>query len=47
MAISVIAAFASHLESFWQEVLMLALAATLAGFCCDYFAKRRKNVRHG
>ncbi len=45
VAISVYAAFASHLESFWHETLMLTFAATLAGFCCAHFAKRRVNVR--
>ena len=45
VAISIYAAFASHFESFWREILILTLAATLAGFCCVYFANRRVNVR--
>lgn len=45
LAISVCAAFASHLKSFWRETLLLTLANTLAGVCCAYFAKRRVNVR--
>jgi len=45
VAISVCAAFASHLKSFWRETLLLTFATTLAGFCCAYFAKRRVNVR--
>jgi hypothetical protein len=44
VAISVCHAFASHLESFWREVLTLALATTLTAFLCAYFAKRRVNV---
>jgi hypothetical protein len=45
VSISVYHAFASHLESFWQETLMLTLATTLAGFCCAYFGERHANVR--
>jgi len=45
VAISVCAAFASHLKSFWRETLLLTFATTLAGFCCAYFAKRRVNIR--
>jgi ABC-type multidrug transport system permease subunit len=45
VSISVYHAFASHLESFWQETLMLTLATTLAGFCCAYFAEHHANVR--
>ena len=45
VAISVYAAFASHLESFWREVLTLTLATTLTAFLCAYFVKRRVNVR--
>jgi hypothetical protein len=44
VAISVCAAFASHLKSFWRETLLLTFATTLAGFCCAYFAKRRVNI---
>jgi len=45
VAISVYGAFASHLESFWRETLMLTFAATLAGFCCVYIAKRSAGVQ--
>jgi hypothetical protein len=45
VAISGFGAFASHLESFWREVLILAFAATLAALCCDYLRKRRANGR--
>ena len=38
--IAVGAAFASHLESFWREVIMLAVAATVGGFSCARFTKR-------
>lgn len=43
--ISVYHAFASHMESFWREVLTLAFATTLTAFLCAYFAKRRIKVR--
>lgn len=43
--ISAYAAFVSHLESFWREILLLTFAATLAALCCVYFRKRRANVR--
>jgi len=39
--ISVYAAFASHLESFWRETVILTFAVTLAAYFCSYFAKRR------
>jgi hypothetical protein len=42
VTISVYAAFASRLESFGQEILVLTFAATLAGFCCACFSKRRQ-----
>jgi len=45
VAISIYHAFASHLESFWREVLTLTLATTLTAFLCAYFAKRPVNVR--
>jgi len=45
LAISVYGAFASHLESFWRETLMLTFTATLAGFCCAYMAKRSAGVQ--
>ena len=44
VSISVCAAFASHLKSFWWEVLMLAAAATVGGFCCDRFIRRRSQI---
>src|SRR5262249_21378437 len=44
VTISVWGAFASHLESFWRETLMLTFTATLAGFCCPYIAKRSAGV---
>ncbi len=39
--ISVGAAFASHLESFWRDVIILTISATVAAFCSARFAKRR------
>lgn len=45
VAISVFHAFASHLESFWREVLTLAVATTLTAFLCASFAKRRIKFR--
>jgi hypothetical protein len=45
VAISVYGAFASHLESFWRETLMLTFTTTLAGFCCAYIAKRSAGVQ--
>jgi hypothetical protein len=44
VAISAYGAFASHLELFWRETLVLTFAVTLAGFCCSYFVERRRNV---
>ena len=44
VAISVEYAFTSHLQTFWREILGLTLAATLAGFCCAYFTKRRARM---
>ena len=40
VAISLSHAFASHLESFWQEVLTLTFATTLTAFLCVYLEKR-------
>lgn len=37
---SLYGAFASNLECFWRETLMLTFTATLAGFCRAYIAKR-------
>jgi len=45
VTISVYDAFASHLKYFWQEILRLTFVATVAGFCCAYFTKRRVHVR--
>jgi len=39
--ISVGAAFVSHLESFWREVIILTASATVVAFCCSRYAKRR------
>ena len=39
--LSVTAAFASHLESFWQEVIALTVTATAGGLCCARFARHR------
>ena len=39
--ISIGAAFVSHLESFWREVIVLVASATVVAFCCTRFAKRR------
>jgi hypothetical protein len=35
--ISVGAAFASHLESFWRDVIILTIFATVIAFCCARF----------
>jgi hypothetical protein len=43
VAISVYAAFRSHLESFWRETLMLAFAATFASLLCAYFFRRNNS----
>jgi len=45
VTISVCHAFASHLESFWREVLTLTFATTLTAYLCAHFAKRCVNVR--
>jgi hypothetical protein len=45
VAISLYGAFASHLESFWREILVLTTVAILAALCCDYLRKRRELVR--
>lgn len=45
VTVSVYDGFASHLESFWPEVLRLAFATTVTAFMCTYFAKRRFTVR--
>jgi hypothetical protein len=39
--LSVYGAFASQLESFWREVLILTFTATFIGLCCAYFTKLR------
>ena len=41
LQISVGAAFVSHLESFWREVIILTASATVVAFCCSRYAKRR------
>jgi len=33
VTISVSAAFASHLESFWREVIVLTVTVAVGGFC--------------
>ena len=45
VTISAYHALASHLESFWREVLRLAFTTTLTAFLFGYLAKRRVNVR--
>lgn len=44
VAISIAYAFTSHLQSFGREIPKLTLAATLAGFCCAHFTKRRARL---
>jgi hypothetical protein len=39
--VSISTAFVSHLESFWRTVIMLSVTATVSGFCCSRFARRR------
>lgn len=34
-------AFMSHLESLWPTVITLTVTATVSGFCCSRFARRR------
>jgi len=43
--VSVYDAFATHLESFWWEILILTFAASLAAFCCAYLVHRRARAR--
>jgi hypothetical protein len=38
---SVGAAFASHLASFWREVIILTIAAAFGEFCCSRFISSR------
>jgi hypothetical protein len=40
-SISVSAAFALHLKSFWWEVMLLTVTATVAGLCSSALARRR------
>jgi hypothetical protein len=44
IAISLYGVFASHLQSFWREILVLTSTATLAALSCDYIRKRRVRV---
>lgn len=32
--VSIVGAFSSHLESFWREVIVLTVAASIGAFCC-------------
>jgi hypothetical protein len=41
--ISVNTAFTSHLESFWREVIMLTVTATIGGFCCARLRRHRSS----
>jgi hypothetical protein len=43
--VSVGGAFATHLKSFWGEVLILTAAAAASGCCCACFARRRSLLR--
>ncbi len=42
VTISVSAAFASHLESFWREVIVLTLTVIVGGFCGAVLNRRRR-----
>src|SRR5580693_2857809 len=37
--ISVSGAFASHLESFWRQIIILTMATAVGGFCCARLVK--------
>jgi hypothetical protein len=39
--VSVGAAFASHLGSFWREVIILTVAVSVGELCCARFTRRR------
>lgn len=41
LPMSVSHAFLSHLEPFWRTVILLTVVATVSGFCCSRFARRR------
>jgi hypothetical protein len=38
--ISVSGAFASHLSSFWHQILILTVSSSIGGFCCARFLTR-------
>ena len=40
--ISVTGAFASHLESFWRQLILLTVATTVGGFCCARLVKNHR-----
>jgi hypothetical protein len=40
--ISVSGAFASHLESFWRQIIILTVATTVGGFCCSRLLKNHR-----
>jgi hypothetical protein len=40
--ISVSGAFASHLESFWRQVIILTVATTVGGFCSARLVKHHR-----
>jgi hypothetical protein len=40
--ISVSGAFASHLESFWRQIIILTVATTLGGFCRARLVKNHR-----
>jgi hypothetical protein len=40
--ISVSGAFASHLESFWRQIIILTVATTVGGFCCSRLVKNHR-----
>jgi hypothetical protein len=40
--ISVSGAFASHLESFWRQIIILTVATTVGGFCCARLIKNHR-----
>lgn len=40
--ISVSGAFASHLESFWRQIVILTVATAVGGFCCARLVKNHR-----
>jgi hypothetical protein len=41
LRVSIGGAFASHVESFWREVIILTVAASIGAFCCSRLISHR------